>query len=49
MEFIIAQSLFSKALSDVSKAVSSRTLLPILSGIKIVAEEEGIIFLIKIE
>ncbi|OOE12679.1 DNA polymerase III subunit beta [Fictibacillus arsenicus] len=42
MEFIIAQSLFSKALSDVSKAVSSRTLLPILSGIKIVAGEDGI-------
>lgn len=42
MEFIIAQSLFSKALFDVSKAVSSRTLSPILSGIKIVAEEDGI-------
>lgn len=42
MEFIIAQSLFSKALSDVSKAVSSKTLLPILSGIKIVAGEDGI-------
>lgn len=39
---MIAQGLFSKALSDVSKAVSSRTLLPILSGIKIVAEEVGI-------
>jgi DNA polymerase III subunit beta len=42
MEFMITQGLFSKALSDVSKAVSSRTLLPILSGIKIVAEDDRI-------
>jgi DNA polymerase III subunit beta len=42
MEFMITQGLFSTALSDVSKAVSSRTLLPILSGIKIVAEEDRI-------
>jgi DNA polymerase III subunit beta len=42
MEFMIAQGLFSKALSDVSKAVSSRTLLPILSGIKIIAEDDRI-------
>ncbi|MBY6037615.1 DNA polymerase III subunit beta [Fictibacillus nanhaiensis] len=42
MEFIINQAIFSKALSDVGKAVSSRTLLPILSGIKIIADSDGI-------
>jgi DNA polymerase III subunit beta len=42
MEFIICQDIFSKALSDVGKAVSTRTLLPLLSGIKIVADKDGI-------
>ncbi|MCM3733617.1 DNA polymerase III subunit beta [Fictibacillus nanhaiensis] len=42
MEFIIKQNVFSKALSDVGKAVSLRTLLPILAGIKIVADKDGI-------
>jgi DNA polymerase III subunit beta len=42
MKFTIEQDVFSKALSEVGKAVSSRTLLPILSGIKMIVEEEGI-------
>jgi DNA polymerase III subunit beta len=42
MEFMINQGLFSEALSDVNRAVSSRTLLPILSSIKIMAEEDRI-------
>jgi DNA polymerase III subunit beta len=42
MEFIICQDVFSKALSDVGKAISTRTLLPILSGIKIEADKDRI-------
>jgi DNA polymerase III subunit beta len=42
MEFKINNDYFNKAISEVSKAVSSRTTLPILTGIKITAEPEGL-------
>ncbi|MBH0170131.1 DNA polymerase III subunit beta [Fictibacillus sp. 18YEL24] len=42
MKFSIDQKLFSKALSDVGRAVSQKSLVPILSGIKVIAEDEGI-------
>ncbi|MBN3554592.1 DNA polymerase III subunit beta [Fictibacillus nanhaiensis] len=42
MKFTIDQKLFSKALSDVGSAVSQKSLVPILSGIKVIAEDEGI-------
>jgi DNA polymerase-3 subunit beta len=40
MEFKIKREFFNKAIADVSKAVSSNTLFPILTGIKIAAEED---------
>jgi DNA polymerase III subunit beta len=42
MEIVISQDVFSKALSDVGKAISTRTHLPILSGIKIEADKDRI-------
>ncbi|MET3729400.1 DNA polymerase-3 subunit beta [Fictibacillus halophilus] len=42
MKFTIDQKVFSKALSDVGRAVSQKSLVPILSGIKVIAEDEGI-------
>ncbi|WP_186320573.1 DNA polymerase III subunit beta [Fictibacillus phosphorivorans] len=42
MKFTINQHVFSKALSDVGKAVTPKSLIPILSGIKVIAEEDGI-------
>ncbi|MEL3971702.1 DNA polymerase III subunit beta [Rossellomorea oryzaecorticis] len=42
MEFKINNDYFNKAISEVSKAVSSRTTLPILTGIKITADTEGL-------
>jgi len=45
MEFIIDNEYFGKAISDVSKAVSSKTPFPILSGIKIVASKKGLILI----
>ncbi|MGD6834457.1 DNA polymerase III subunit beta [Sutcliffiella halmapala] len=45
MEFFIERELFLQAIQDVSKAVSSRTMNPILSGIKITAESENITLL----
>jgi len=41
MKFICAQQTLSKALNTVSKAVTSRTTIPILKGVLIKAEKEG--------
>ncbi|MGG0413592.1 hypothetical protein [Peribacillus simplex] len=40
MEFIINNECFNKAISDVSHAVSIKTPIPILSGLKIGANED---------
>ncbi|KAB2441302.1 DNA polymerase III subunit beta [Bacillus luti] len=42
MEFIVNHKHFTQALSEVSKAISTKALLPILSGIKIIADQSGI-------
>ncbi|ALC90666.1 DNA polymerase III subunit beta [Bacillus sp. FJAT-18017] len=42
MEFVINNEWFNKAILDVAKAVSSRTPFPILSGIMLVANQEGL-------
>ncbi|MFJ5761057.1 DNA polymerase III subunit beta [Neobacillus sp. NPDC093182] len=45
MEFIIDNECFNKAISDVNKAVSLRTPFPILSGIKIIANNNCLILI----
>lgn len=45
MKFTCSQQTLTKALNTVSKAVSSRTTLPVLKGIMIQAEEDGSILL----
>jgi DNA polymerase-3 subunit beta len=45
VEFFIERELFFQAIQDVSKAVSSRTMNPILSGIKITSKSENITLL----
>ncbi|MFZ3590518.1 DNA polymerase III subunit beta [Bacillus sp. DJP31] len=42
MKFLIQKDFLVQGVQDVMKAVSSRTTIPILSGIKIVATEEGV-------
>ncbi|MGX7395352.1 DNA polymerase III subunit beta [Carnobacterium mobile] len=42
MKFTIKRSSFLKSIADVQRAISSRTTIPILTGIKIVANEEGL-------
>ncbi|MEW4286033.1 DNA polymerase III subunit beta [Priestia koreensis] len=42
MKFIIAKDALVQSVQDVMKAVSSRTTIPILTGIKIVATDEGV-------
>ncbi|HHB2166312.1 TPA: DNA polymerase III subunit beta [Bacillus cereus] len=42
MEFIVNHKHFTQALSDVSKAISTKAIIPILSGIKITADQSGI-------
>ncbi|TPV42226.1 DNA polymerase III subunit beta [Bacillus dicomae] len=42
MEFIVNHKHFTQALSEVSKAISTKTIIPILSGIKITADQSGI-------
>lgn len=42
MEFIVNHKYFTQALSEVSKAVSTKAIVPILSGIKITADQSGI-------
>ncbi|MDX8289892.1 DNA polymerase III subunit beta [Metabacillus indicus] len=42
MKFVIQKDRLVQSVQDVMKAVSSRTTIPILTGIKIVATEEGV-------
>jgi len=42
MKFTVNRSAFLKKLKDVQLAVSSRSTIPILTGIKLIASEEGI-------
>jgi DNA polymerase III subunit beta len=42
MRFIIQRDFLLQSVQDVMKAVTSRTTIPILTGIKIVANEEGV-------
>ena len=42
MEFIVNHKQFTQALSEVNKAISTKFLIPILSGIKITADQSGI-------
>lgn len=42
MKFSIKRSAFLKSLADVQRAISSRTTIPILTGLKIMASEEGL-------
>lgn len=42
MEFIVNHKHFTQSLSEVSKAISTKALIPILSGIKIIADQSGI-------
>ncbi|WP_226545299.1 DNA polymerase III subunit beta [Bacillus thuringiensis] len=42
MEFIVNHKHFTQALSEVSKAISTKSIIPILSGIKITADQSGI-------
>ncbi|QPC47933.1 DNA polymerase III subunit beta [Mangrovibacillus cuniculi] len=42
MKFTIQRDLFVQSIQDVMKAVSTRTTIPILTGIKLIASEEGI-------
>ena len=42
MKFIIQKDQLVQSVQDVMKAITSRTTIPILTGIKIVATEEGV-------
>ena len=42
MKFIIQRDRLVQSVQDVMKAITSRTTIPILTGIKIVASEEGV-------
>lgn len=42
MKFTIKRSIFIKKLNDVQRAISSKTTIPILSGLKMVASGEGL-------
>ena len=42
MKFIIQRDRLVQSVQDVMKAVTSRTTIPILTGIKIVATDEGV-------
>ncbi|MES5843701.1 DNA polymerase III subunit beta, partial [Bacillus cereus group sp. MG16] len=42
MRFTIQKDYLVRSVQDVMKAVSSRTTIPILTGIKVVATEEGV-------
>ena len=42
MKFTIQKDRLVESVQDVLKAVSSRTTIPILTGIKIVASDEGV-------
>ncbi|MFK8245800.1 DNA polymerase III subunit beta, partial [Leuconostoc mesenteroides] len=43
MQFTINRSAFIKALNDVSRAISSRTTIPILTNIKLVLNDEELV------
>lgn len=43
MQFTINRQAFIKALNDVSRAISSRTTIPILTNIKLVLNDEELI------
>ncbi|MEK3929871.1 DNA polymerase III subunit beta [Bacillus sp. FSL R7-0642] len=45
MEFIVNHKHFTQALSEVSKAISTKAIIPILSGIKITVDQSGIILI----
>ncbi|WP_262366004.1 DNA polymerase III subunit beta [Bacillus sp. E214] len=45
MELTISKDYFNEALSDVSRAVTTKSLLPILTGIKLVAKEDCLILI----
>lgn len=42
MEFIVNHKHFTQALSEVNKAISTKAIIPILSGIKITVDQSGI-------
>ncbi len=42
MDFKVSCSLFTSAMSDINKVISTRSVIPILSGIKIEANENGL-------
>ena len=42
MEFKVSYASFTTAVSDINKIISSRSVIPILSGIKIEANENGL-------
>ena len=44
MEFTINRSAFIKQLTDVQRAISSKTTIPILTGIKVVLTASGLLF-----
>lgn len=48
MEFIVNHKNFTQALSEVSKAISTKAIIPILSGIKISANQSGITLIASI-
>ncbi|MFD1430414.1 DNA polymerase III subunit beta [Lacticaseibacillus mingshuiensis] len=43
MKFTITRSIFSKALNDVSRAISTKTTIPILTGLKLDLTEQGLV------
>ena len=43
MKFTITRSTFLKTLNDVSRAISTKTTIPILTGLKIVLNDSGLI------
>ena len=42
MEFTVSYASFASAVSDINKIISSKSVIPILSGIKIEANESGL-------
>jgi len=42
MQFTINRAVFIKAMNNVSRAISSRTSMPILTGVKLVLDQEGL-------
>lgn len=43
MKFSINRSVFTKKLTDVQRAISSRTTIPVLTGVKILTTEDGVL------